>query len=108
MIGSLRHRVKFQQLQKLPDGQGGFTHSWVDYATVWARVKAVTGKETIEADRLVSIADFKVTVRYRNDIDDTMRVVWNSKNYQILSVQPDEKEKYMTLLIREAHDGGIH
>ena len=36
-IGELKHRIRFEQNQKISDGQGGFDSNWVELDKLWAK-----------------------------------------------------------------------
>ena len=46
--GQLRHRVTIQQATETTDGFGGVTQAWATFATVWAAVEPLTGREYLQ------------------------------------------------------------
>ncbi|MEX3315099.1 phage head closure protein [Sulfitobacter sp. PS-8MA] len=49
--------------QRVSDGAGGFVESWQPLGTLWAEVRARTGRETAQSGAAVSRMAFKITVR---------------------------------------------
>lgn len=102
MIGQMRERIKFQQESDVADGGGGFTSTWINYRTVWARVSPVKKDEELEADQLQAEVLYKIMIRHRTDINEKMRIVWQNKNLNIRSItNPDERKRYTEVLAEE-------
>lgn len=78
--GNLIDRVTIQQNTTTPDSQGGRASSWGTLATVWARVDASGAEESIGAEAIQSLVNYRVTIRYRADVSPSMRLLWT--NYQ--------------------------
>lgn len=98
VLGKMRERVTLQQESSTTDGGGGYALGWTDVATVWAKMEPVGGREQIEADKLQGVLDYRVTIRYRSDVVPGMRLVWNSKNFNIRAVVcEEERERFLTL-----------
>ena len=82
-------RVTFQGRTGAPDGGGGVTNTWGNIATnpvVWASVKPSRGGEGLDEDRTNARASYMFTIRNRTDLDETMRIVWQSENYNIRAI----------------------
>jgi SPP1 family predicted phage head-tail adaptor len=62
---------------------------WVDFAEVWADIKLKSGMETIKAESVTSTVKASMRIRYRTDINASMRVLHNGGIYSILAVMPD-------------------
>lgn len=85
-IGELRHRITLQKKVDVIDSDGFTTQQWQDVATVWAAVENLHGREYWEAAAIQAENTVKFTIRYRQDVDQTMRIVFKKKVYNILSV----------------------
>lgn len=75
-IGALSERVTFQVEATVGDGGGGTKKAWQDYATSWAEVWPVSGRERLQAGQLSATASHRLRVARRDDITEAMRVVW--------------------------------
>jgi len=97
-IGDLRHRVTFQKKTKLPDGHHGHTSSWEEVVTVWAKVDPVSGREYYYSHQLKNALSHKITIRYRDDITEELRAVFEERIMKIESlINLEEKERFMVL-----------
>lgn len=101
-LAELRHRIKFQNLVKTSDGQGGFTEEWTDVVTVWAKVEPANTSERLFAQQIEMQRSHKVVIRYRSDITQTMRFIFSNRTFQIKSVMaPDERKRYLFIDAKE-------
>ena len=97
-IGDLRHRITFQKERKVPDGHHGHTSLWDNVATVWAKVDPVSGREYYYSHQLKNAISHKITIRYRDDITEELRVVFEERIMKIESlINLEEKERFMEL-----------
>lgn len=98
----LRHRVKIQKPVETQDSTtGAMNVSWQDVATVWSAIEALSVKELIAAQAEDSKLSARITIRYRNDIDHTCRLLHEAKNmiYNIEGILADKDSglEYLTL-----------
>lgn len=63
--GAMRHRVTIQNFTtiELPSGQE--KEVWADVATVWAEVKAISGRELVASGAEQSEVTVRIWLRYR-------------------------------------------
>lgn len=94
----LRTPVTIQRPTKSPDGMGGWTESWATVATVSAQVRDLRMEEVVQQMALQSRITHSFTIRYRNDVDATCRIVLNSREYAIRGVV-DMEERHAFLRI---------
>jgi SPP1 family predicted phage head-tail adaptor len=81
--GLLDQRIELQAKTRVPDGVGGASTTWATYATVWAMVRPMTGRERETAMRSEGRAGYKVVVRNRDDIAETHRILWRGRYMNI-------------------------
>lgn len=60
---------------------------------VWARKRDYEGREIAVADRVTFIQKTVFTIRYRNDLDTTMRVIYRTRVYAIISITENESDR---------------
>ncbi len=87
--GSLDKRITLQQRVSGKDARGQESTSWENLATlptVWARAEPLRGREYFAAGQVQSEVTVRFTIRYRADVEPTMRVLWRSQPYEIVSV----------------------
>lgn len=85
-IGRLRHRVTIEQKSVTRSAIGEEVVSWVAFATVWAEVAPLRGREFFAAQQTQSSVDYKVTMRYLAGVTREMRIVWDGLPLDIVSV----------------------
>ncbi len=102
MIGNLNKRVTIQQNIKTADGGGGFVTEWKSIATnpsVYAAINPLSGGEQLRFHQLENNISHRVIVRYRDDVDTTMRLINGTTIYDIKSViNIGERCEYLEIL----------
>lgn len=73
--GRLRHRVTIQNFEpvELPSGQE--LEEWQDVKTVYAEVKAISGRELVASGAEKAEATIRVWMRYRTDVTASSRLL---------------------------------
>jgi head-tail adaptor len=59
----LTRKLVLEEPQRSPDGAGGFTVSWVALGTLWAEVRAGTGREKAAEHLTVAALPLRIIVR---------------------------------------------
>ncbi len=99
--GNLRERVTIQTATSTKGALGGLSTSWVDAATVWARVEQKAAAERTEQAQVRDIKMFKVTVRRRPISATENRLVWQGRRLAIVGVIDDEAREVTILTCEE-------
>lgn len=106
-IGDLRHRITFQKLISTVNENGFKTEDWQDYKTIWASVSNLTGKEYYQAAAIQAEKTVKFKVRYFEDIDTSMRILFKDSKYNINSIDNREfTNKYLEIKALEVEGSG--
>lgn len=97
--GRLRHRVEIQQQVSTVDSSGETSIEWETVDTVWAAVEPLSAREYIAAQQIGSQITTRITIRYRDDIVPSMRILHGSTIYNIQGVLADADSgiEYLTL-----------
>ena len=106
---SLRHPVELQAKQQTQDATTGeMVTSWAKVATLWAAVEPLSAREFIAAQAGQSQITARIVIRYRANVDATMRIVYRGKIYNIHGVLPDMDSglEYLTLPVSEGVNDG--
>lgn len=107
--GKLNRRITIQRRDSGQDGAGQPVQTWTDVATVRAQPAGDTGLSTIRAsgDLPAPIKRYSFRIRYREGLDEGMRVVYGGHNFDIKTVRMDFAGKQWTDLVCElgANDG---
>lgn len=100
--GRLRHRITIQEPVESSDGMGGVTTTWNTFATIWANIRPLRGREYIAAQQTQSGITHKIEIRYLENLTPKKRVKWNSRYFDIESVlDVFERNKQMDLMCVE-------
>ena len=103
--GELDQRVTIREKVRASDGAGGFTESWQDYATRWAKVKPMSGERRFAAAQTDHLRDTEVTVRRDPGITESMAIVWQGQSLDIRFIEDHgPRAAYMRL---ECQAGGV-
>lgn len=105
MTGDLRHLVTLQKLVQTESEYGETIESWVDYMQVWAQVEGLRGKEFLLSRQMPGgEITSKITIRYRNDIDRTMRIKSENRIFEIIAILDKEgKRRFLEIMAREVN-----
>jgi SPP1 family predicted phage head-tail adaptor len=105
--GTLNRRITIQRPGTAQDGAGQPIPTWTDVVSVWANVASKSGLEATRSDTPTSIVSYSMRIRYRTDIDATMRVLYGGVIYDIRAAIPDQAGHEYTDLVVEtgANDG---
>lgn len=105
-IGRLRHRITLQKLSHRPNDYGATVAEWLDVATVWAEVKPLSGREYFSADQIQAEVTTVIWLRYLANIDSTMRVKFDDRSFEIVSViNHKEQNRALQLQCKEVKNG---
>lgn len=105
--GKLNHRVEIQQLVETQDAvTGEITESWSTFATPWANIRFLSGREFVAAAAEQNEVTATVVIYYRDGVDPKMRIVHGSRIFNILEVLPDPMSgrEFLTLPVREVRE----
>lgn len=90
--------VTLQRATKTSDGQGGYTETWADLATVEGGIAAMSGDERWASDRLEARSKWRLIIAYWGDLFATDRVVIDGTAYNISFVNDVQKRDSWTVL----------
>lgn len=102
--GKLRHWVELQKDVGAQDPETGEPiANWQTIAELWAEIVMSSAREFIAASAEQSKVNGRMTIRYREDIDASMRILYRGKYYDILGIMEDDDSmlEHMTLMISE-------
>ena len=101
-VGSLREIIVLQRAQEAGvDAAGNRVLHWADVYSVRAAARDVSAREFYEAAAHQMERTITFTLRYLEDVDADMRVLWRDKLYEILQVNHlGYRGDWMTLKVR--------
>lgn len=95
----LDRKITLQQSITTQDTYGEPDVTWSDYADVWAEVRTQSGREIFSAGKVAEVdAIFKI--RYISSLDETWRIVYGSRNYDIKSIKELGRQDGLEILAR--------
>ncbi len=105
LTSTLSRRVVIQSPVRTRTVTGGFTKAWNDFASVYADVEPVSARERLIAFKMQGEITHKITIRFLSGVKSRMRVVYNSRIFNIRGVvNPSEKNERLVLLCEEGVD----
>ena len=87
-------------LQKKVEPSGPFDplDEYEDYKSLWAESRFLRGRNFYAARAANVKTDVEFIIRYREDLDETMRIRSNNKTYEIEGILPlDNSRMYLTI-----------
>jgi SPP1 family predicted phage head-tail adaptor len=99
--GELTERVVIQQPTDTQNAVGEATLAWSTFATVWAAVRATSGREVERYGQVVGISGHMVTIRALPGITTGMRVIYRNRTLEIGAINEFDRVWYMELICSE-------
>lgn len=107
--GRMNRRVVIERRGAGEDAAGQPVESWEPVASVYADIRApsgLSGARDMQGDIAASLARYSVRIRFRDDIDTTMRIRTQGQVFDIKQVRPDYAGRVYTDLICEVGADG--
>ena len=98
--GELCHRVTIQHKTTVYDEYNYEIEAWADFKKLWGKLEFLSVKDSINAKAAGSETTARLKLRKRDDIDTSMRVLFDGQAFQIVSPPKPDNENgriYMTL-----------
>ena len=95
-------RITLERPEKVPDGGGGFTSTWVLVATVWAIVNSYQSDEMTIAMQSTGLTIRKMRIRYRTDLKSNWRIGYRGKYLNLVGdpVDVNESHRWLDLKVK--------
>ncbi len=101
--GTLRHRVRVESLTEVPRNSfGAPARTWATFATRWASVTPLGGRELFEAQQVYPEVDYIIKMRWLEGATSKMRAVFKGRVFDIAAVRVLEERRVETHLICKA------
>jgi phage head-tail adaptor, putative, SPP1 family len=103
----LKNRITLQILETITNENGFEVEAWTDFKDLWASVTNLHGREYFEASAVHTENTVKFNIRYTDEIDTTMRILFKGKQYNINSIDNIKyKNKYIEIKALEVDSSG--
>ena len=100
--GNLADRIVIEQAAETRNSVGEVTLSWSTFATVWADVQALSGREAERYGQIVGFTGHKVTIRTLPGVKVSMRILYEStRTLEIGAINEYERGWYLELICTE-------
>lgn len=101
-IGRLNKRIAIQSMSLQSDGAGGGTSVWTTEAVVWGAIEPLSAREVYEGERVNGILTHRITMRYREGVTPSKRLVYDGRVFNIEPPTLKRERKHMlTIMARE-------
>lgn len=105
--GELNNLVTLQEQVTTENEYGEEEITYQDYKDVWADIENLSGDRYFEAQAANSEVTGEITIRYRTDINEKMRVKYNNRIFDIQSFyDPNEEREKIILAVNEQQESG--
>ena len=101
--GPLRYKVVVQRKSVSKDSLGAETITWTTYATVWAQVQPLRGREYIDLRAAQAEITTRIRMRYLSGLDTTMQIVFGSQTFAIVEIIDENSRNRMLEVMCRAH-----
>jgi len=87
-FGKYDQLIDIKSFAEISNGNGSVTRTFTNlYTNIWAEVTPVGGSESNESDERVANISIDVKVRATGlTLNETMRIIWRGKTYNITSI----------------------
>lgn len=99
--GDLWARITIEQPTEARNDVGEAILTWSTFATVWADVQAMSGREAERHGMTAGINAYRVTIRYLSGIQSSMRVVYDGRILEIGQINEKERKWFQELMCTE-------
>lgn len=85
-IGRADRRIKIERRVETKDGMGQVIEDYTPITRapeMWATVLGLSGRELFAAQQVNSEITTRFTIRFRDDLDTKMRIVYDGQHYDI-------------------------
>lgn len=107
ITGNLIQRIALQSYDESRTASGAVTRTWSTYATVWAQLRTLSGRERDRAQQEAATLSHEITIRYRSGVRPDHRVYYAGRTFDIKDVRNvDERNKEIRMRCIEVAAGG--
>jgi len=101
-IGRMRRRLVLEAPVVSPDGLGGATQAFEAVAALWGQVESISGTEAWRQGRPEQSQNYRITMRWRGDVDAGRRLRDGGRLFDIRSAaDPDGARRQLVCLVEE-------
>lgn len=99
--GQLTERIVIQSPTDSQNEVGEATLTFTTFATVWADVRAMSGREAERYGQVVGLAGHMVTIRELPGLTTGMRIIYRNRTLEIGSINEFDRIRYVEISCTE-------
>lgn len=102
--GLLRHRVQLQAaVEARVSSKVNPQKTYATYATVYAAIEPMSGREFWNARQVDADVTGKVTIRFRTDVSAGHKIVYGTRTLEVASppMDMDGRRRYLQMVVKE-------
>jgi len=99
--GQLTERIVIQSPTDSQNEVGEATLTFTAFATVWADVRAMSGREAERYGQVVGLAGHMVTIRELPGLTTGMRIIYRNRTLEIGSINEFDRIRYVEISCTE-------
>ena len=97
-IGALNQLIIIEKNTPVKStASGQYVDSWATFKNAYAAISFNSGTEKEMEEAVVSVQFLTFTIRFFGGIDEKMRILYNSNYYNIRSINPIGRNRYLKL-----------
>ena len=96
--GALRERIAIERRNDERDMLAGARGKWRYDGAAWAAITPLAPADLVVADAISALPRWRVTIRKRESIDASSRIVWRGRYLNVRSVESDPREPAQMVL----------
>lgn len=101
-VGNFRNKITIQSTAQAADAYGALVDTWGTFATWWASVEPLNGREYVEAGKVNAEVTTRIKGRYISGVLPAMRAMFGTRVFSIVSViNINERNRELELMCRE-------
>lgn len=96
--GLLKYNVKIEEPIIVKDNYGSETTVWQLWKNIKADIKYNSGSRELQNSEIVYNSNVSFIIRYYNEVNEKMRIEYDSKKYRIISIEADQRLQKKTII----------
>ncbi len=103
-LSEFNELIMFRKPDREKTSKGQVKESWIDYRKALVSIDQSGNSEKKEGKRMNLPGTLSIAGHYESGIDTTFRILWNSVEYNILSITPDQHKRYMEIVAEKVFE----
>jgi hypothetical protein len=99
--GELTERITIEKSTNTQNEVGENTLTWSTFATVWAKVESMSGREAERYAEIVGFSGHKVTMRPLTGFTSAMRIIYRTRTLEIGAINEFDRIRYLDVICTE-------